>query len=144
VIDAWSRQKEQLIIVGTGSQEEVLKKRARGKNIKFQSRLSDEELQKLYMCAQCLIMPQKEDYGYIALEAQACGCPVVAYGHGGARETVTFGVFFAEQTEDALCDALEKCRKLQYNPDTYENSHIRGRSRNTFVAAFSQKITKAV
>lgn len=144
VIDAWKGREDRLVIIGSGSQEQQLRIQAKGMRIEFYSHLSDADLATWYAGAQALIMPQIEDFGYTALEAQACGCPVVAYDRGGARETVYYGVLFEEQTPTSLHRALVKCANLQYNPDTYENRHIRGGSRNTFVAAFSQKISKTV
>jgi glycosyltransferase involved in cell wall biosynthesis len=144
VIDAWKGREDRLVIIGSGSQEQQLRIQAKGIRIEFYSHLSDADLATWYAGAQALIMPQVEDFGYTALEAQACGCPVVAYDRGGARETVYYGVLFEEQTPTSLRRALVKCANLQYNPDTYENRHIRGGSWNTFVAAFSQKISKTV
>lgn len=144
VIDAWKGREDRLVIIGKGSQEDTFHRRARGLNIEFYSDLSDAQLATWYAGAKALIMPQIEDFGYIALEAQACGCPVVAYERGGACETVRHGVLFGEQTTDAIQRALVKCENLQYNPATYENRHIRGWSRNTFVATFSQKISETV
>ncbi|MEI7652696.1 MAG: glycosyltransferase [bacterium] len=144
VIDAWKSRKDRLVIIGTGSQEYQLRAQANGMSIEFYAHLTDAELATWYAGAQALIMPQVEDFGYTALEAQACGCPVVAYDRGGARETVYYGVLFEEQTPVSLSRALVKCANLQYNPDTYENRHIRGGSRNTFVATFSQKISETV
>ena len=106
-----------LIIVGKGTEENKLKQMA-GKNIQFVKDLSDEELSCLYSQAQALIMPQEEDFGYVALEAQFFGCPVIAYNKGGATETVIdgeTGLFFNKQSVDSLTDALERFDKISYN-----------------------------
>jgi len=106
-----------LIIVGKGTEENKLKQIA-GKNIQFVKDLSDEELSCLYSQAQALIMPQEEDFGYVALEAQFFGCPVIAYNKGGATETVIdgeTGLFFNKQSVDSLTDALERFDKISYN-----------------------------
>ena len=60
--------------------------------------------------ARALIFPQVEDFGIIAVEAQACGCPVIAFAGGGAMETVTpeTGVFFDQQSSESLIGAIEK------------------------------------
>jgi len=106
-----------LIIVGGGSQEKKLKKIAGG-NIYFYNKLTDEELGCLYSRAQALIMPQEEDFGYVSLEAQFFGCPVIAYKKGGATETVIAGktgLFFDSQTKESLIKALERFEAKSYN-----------------------------
>ena len=106
-----------LVIVGKGSQKSRLQKMA-GKNILFLENLTDLELVNLYNHAQALIMPQEEDFGYGALEAQFFGCPVIAYSRGGACETVkdgVTGVFFHEQEYAALTDAIARFHTLAYN-----------------------------
>jgi glycosyltransferase involved in cell wall biosynthesis len=63
-------------------------------------------------------MPQEEDFGYVPLEAQFFGCPVIAYKKGGAVETVSEGkngIFFLLQTESGLRRAIERFDKIKYN-----------------------------
>jgi len=108
---------KELIIIGTGSQEKKLKTKA-GNNIKFLGKISDDELAILYSRAKALIMPQEEDFGYVSLEAQHFGCPVIAFGKGGALETVIngkTGLFFQFQTVDSLGEALERYERMAYN-----------------------------
>ncbi len=117
VVQSFNRLKHNLVIVGEGSQEERLKEVA-GKNITFLSKLSDVELGSLYSNAQALIMSQEEDFGYVSLEAQFFGCPVIAYKKGGALETVEdgkTGIFFIPQTESGLRRAIERFDKIKYN-----------------------------
>ncbi len=99
VVKVFNKLKDVLVIVGEGSQEKKLKKMA-GKSVVFLSKLSDVELGSFYTNAQALIMPQEEDFGYVSLEAQFFGCPVIAYKRGGATETVIdgkTGIFFNRQ-----------------------------------------------
>lgn len=80
---------------------------------------TDEELRALYRGARALIFPGLEDFGIVPVEAQAAGCPVIAYGAGGALETVVdgrTGLFFREQTVDALCSAIEEFESREWNP----------------------------
>lgn len=107
----------QFVFVGTGSLLAKLKKTATP-NCTFLEFISDEELSYLYAKAEGLVFPQEEDFGYVALEAQYHGCPVIAYNQGGARETVIegkTGTFFAEQTAQALALQLERYSKISYN-----------------------------
>lgn len=108
--------KSYLVIVGEGSVEKRLKRQA-GENIMFLSKLTDEELGYLYSRAEALIMPQEEDFGYVPLEAQFFGCPVIAYNKGGASETVSegeTGLFFHDQTEEELSKAIRKYNMVKY------------------------------
>jgi glycosyltransferase involved in cell wall biosynthesis len=105
------------VFAGTGSLLSKLKKTATP-NCIFLEFVSDEELSYLYTNAEGLIFPQEEDFGYVALEAQYHGCPVIAFNKGGACETVTegeTGTFFAEQTAKALVLQLERYSKISYN-----------------------------
>lgn len=106
-----------LIIVGSGSEEQKLKNNS-PQNVTFLHHVSDEELISLYSHAQALIMPQEEDFGYVSVESQFLGTPVIAYRKGGATETVTegeTGVFFDEQSTESLGGALERFAAISYN-----------------------------
>lgn len=120
-----------LKIVGTGSQAKKLKRMAR-RNIVFLGYQEDKKLRKLYQQAQALIFPQEEDFGLVALEAQASSTPIIAYRGGGAQETLKEGVtgeFFTPQTETALKAVL-----LKWSKDDYNNNHYR-----PWVEQFSQR-----
>lgn len=114
-IHAFNKLGERLIIVGKGPELERMRSMA-GRKIEFLGWQSDDELVRLYAGCRALIFPGVEDFGIVPLEAMACGKPVVAYGKGGAMETViekengSTGVFFYEQTVDALLEALTKLR----------------------------------
>jgi len=115
VIKVFNKRKENLVVVGEGSEEKKLKKIA-SKNITFLKKLTDEELAYLYSHASALIMPQEEDFGYVSLEAQFFGCPVLAYKKGGAVETVLegkTGLFFDEQNEKSLNQLIERFKKVK-------------------------------
>lgn len=90
-IDAAAIAGARLVIAGAGSHERALRARAahtastsRRANIEFAGRVSDAQLRDLYRRAAVLLFPQIEDFGIVAVEAQACGLPVVAAATGGA------------------------------------------------------------
>lgn len=131
-IMAFNKLKLPLIVVGIGSQLQKLKRIA-GDNIKFAGAVDDSKLIELYRSAKATIFPQEEDYGLVPIESQACGTPVIAYGKGGALETIknnTTGVFFNKQTVDSLVEAVNRFEKLSLNAsDCYKNS-LRFSSKN--------------
>ncbi|MBR1921195.1 MAG: glycosyltransferase, partial [Kiritimatiellae bacterium] len=97
---------------------------------------TDEELRALYRGARALIFPGLEDFGIVPVEAQAAGCPVIAYGAGGARETVVdgrTGLFFGEQTPEALCAAIEEFESRSWTREACRANAARF-SREAFVA----------
>ncbi|MBN1494237.1 glycosyltransferase [Candidatus Peregrinibacteria bacterium] len=120
IVDAFNELPYKLKIVGTGLEENELKKRART-NIEFLGHVSETSLKDLYANCKALIFPQIEDFGITPLEAMASGRPVVAFNKGGALETVInnqTGIFFNEQNVISLKAAVEKCEKTKWNSKT--------------------------
>ncbi len=118
-ISAFNKLNKPLIIVGEGSELESLRRQAK-ENITFVGKIGDKQLIDYYRHAKAVIFPQDEDFGLVPLEAQACGTPVIAYGKGGALETVIHGktgLFFNEQTEDSLMQAVLNFEKLKIKPE---------------------------
>lgn len=124
-IEAAQHAGKRLLIAGSGSQFAEMKAHAKknarrlakaGKPgrenlVEFLGRVGDEQLRDLYRRAGVLIFPQIEDFGIIAVEAQACGCPVVARRAGGALDTVLegrTGAFFDQPTPSAIIDATKR------------------------------------
>lgn len=89
-IDAALRADRPLIIAGTGSDEPRLRAKQAGADrlVRFVGRINDDQLRDYLRRAHCLLYPQTEDFGISAVEAQACGTPVVALARGGALDTV--------------------------------------------------------
>ncbi len=111
-----------LTIAGTG-QEEIRLRSMAGPTVTFLGFVPDAELPSLYAHARALLFPPYEDAGIVPLEAQASGTPVIAYGKGGALDTIVdgrTGLFFSDQTVPSLSDALRKFENL-----TFEASEIR-------------------
>ena len=87
-----------------------------------------EDLRTAYAGARALLFPGVEDFGIVPVEAQAAGTPVIAYGVGGARETVVAGetgLFFAEQTVESLCSAIEEFEGRTWSPARCREQAIR-------------------
>lgn len=108
-IDAFNQLGLPLLVVGDGQENERLKKRAKS-NIEFLGSLSNAAIADLYSKCRAFIFPGLEDFGITPVEAMASGAPVVAYGVGGASETVTSktGILFKPQTVEALMSAVNQ------------------------------------
>lgn len=107
-----------LTIIGEGPQRKRLEAMA-GPQVEFLGWRTDEEVREHYRSCRALIFPGEEDFGITPLEAQACGRPVIAYGKGGARETVRdgeTGLFFTEQNPGALADAVRRSAGTAFDP----------------------------
>jgi glycosyltransferase involved in cell wall biosynthesis len=109
-IEACNRLGRRLIIVGTGPLRAQLERMA-GPTIEFVGQRSDAEIAGLLAGCEAFLFPGLEDFGIAPVEAQAAGRPVVAFGQGGATETVVdgvTGVLFADQTGESLIAAMER------------------------------------
>lgn len=119
VVDAANKLKFPLKIVGTGPAEKSLKKLA-GKTVEFLGEVEQDNLAKLYQQSRALILPQEEDFGITALEAQSCGKPVIAFAAGGVLETVIpgkTGIFFGEQTSESLGKTIKQFGRQTFIPE---------------------------
>jgi len=110
-IEACIKSGRKLIVAGAGAKKRDIKKYEKTGLVTFKGRVSDDEIRYLYACAKALLFPGIEDFGIIPVEANAAGCPVIAYRDGGALETVkenVTGLFFDEQTPESLIAAMNK------------------------------------
>ncbi|MBN1674275.1 MAG: glycosyltransferase [Kiritimatiellae bacterium] len=117
-VQAYNRLGRPLRIVGSGTQYQQLQALA-APNVRLLGWQPDEAILALYRGCRALVFPGEEDFGIVPLEAQCCGRPVIAYAQGGALETVDperSGVFFHEQTEQALIDAVETALSRRWDP----------------------------
>lgn len=99
-----------LIVIGDGPEAARIRARA-GRNVQMLGYQPDDVLIDHMRRARAFIFAAEEDFGIMPVEAQACGTPVLAFGRGGARETVIEplgGVFFDEQTADSVADAVRR------------------------------------
>jgi hypothetical protein len=129
-----------LTIVGTGPERAKLERSA-GPGVTFLGWQSNEQIRERYRAAEAAILPGAEDFGIVPVEAQACGCPVVALAEGGAVETVVdgkTGVLVRESSSAAFADALSRVRNLDIDESALR-AHAEGFSREQFLAKFSSR-----
>ncbi len=152
VIKAFNTLGNKLIIVGKGSKEAELKQMISNKNIVLKKDLSTKELSDLYSNCRAFIFPQHEDYGLTALEANAAGRPVIAYGKGGILDTqvkfekdmsVATAIFFHHQDESSICNAIRLFENVEdiVNP-TFIRSHAEKFSEDRFIEQIKDFIKK--
>lgn len=141
VVGVFNSLNKRLVVIGDGSQRGRLEKKAK-RNIEFKGQVTDEELRAYYHGAKAVIFPQEEDFGIVAVEAQAAGIPVIAFSGGGAAETVvegTTGVFFNRQTKKALKGTLEKFERMKFDPKEI-SKHAKKFSEEKFLQQFGNLV----
>jgi len=119
-VRAASRLGRRLVVVGDGSERRRLEALA-GPTVEFLGRRGDDEVADLLARCRAFLFPGWEDFGIAPVEAQAAGRPVIAYGRGGAAETVvdgSTGVLFEEQSVDALADAMLRADRIAFEAAT--------------------------
>lgn len=122
-VEAFNRLKRQLVVIGDGPERRRLQAMA-GPNIRFLGAVARDQVRRSMRGCRALVFPGKEDFGITPVETQATGRPVVAYAGGGALETVVdgvTGVFFEDQTPEALCEAVDRASKLSFDQDAVRN-----------------------
>jgi len=127
LVQAFSKLNLPLLIIGEGPELPRLKKMA-GSNVQFLCYQSDEKVAEYLGKARGFVCATEEDFGIAIVEAQAAGCPIIAYGQGGALDTVidgTTGIFFAEQSPECLIEAIQRHERMYSNflvDDLVQNS----------------------
>lgn len=119
IVEAFSAMPEKkLIVIGDGPDYKKVRKRAKN-NVELLGFKSAGELQKYMGKAKAFVFAAEEDFGIVPVEAQSCGTPVIAYGKGGAAETVidgVTGVLFYEQSVLSLIDAVKRFEESAFDP----------------------------
>jgi glycosyltransferase involved in cell wall biosynthesis len=108
---------KQLMVIGDGPDRSKIEALAAGcSNIIFLGYQPSEALKDYMQRAKAFVFAAEEDFGITPVEAQACGTPVIAFGKGGALETIIdgkTGLFFAEQSMESLQEAVERFDQSQ-------------------------------
>ena len=141
-IAACQRLGRRLVIAGKGPDRQRLKAMA-GPGVTFtEGWISDEALRDLYARSRAFLFPGEEDFGIAPVEAMACGRPVIAYGRGGALETVVdgqTGVLFAAQTVDAMTEAI-----VRFEAQAFDSAAIRRHAEGFDRSIFRDHLRRAI
>lgn len=125
VVRACSELNRHLIVIGDGSEKKQLRRIA-GPTVEFiDSNLTDHALVGYYQQCCAFLFAGQEDFGIVAVEAQACGKPVIAYAQGGMAEIVIDGVtglLFHNQSTESLKEAIIKFEKREWSTDKIRNN----------------------
>ena len=144
-VGAANRLGRRLVVVGTGPEEARLRALA-GPSVSFLGWRPDAEIARLYARCRALIFPAVEDFGITPLEAAAAGRPTIALARGGALETMVglgaaetppTAVFFAEQTLDALVEAISRFERAS---DRFDAKALRARAETFDRPVFTRKL----
>lgn len=117
-IEAFNRLGKPLLVIGDGPERKRLERLA-GPTVKMLGKRDDQEVQRSYQSCKAFVFPGEEDFGITPIEAQSYGKPVIAYGKGGALDTVIedrTGLFFDVQTVDALVETVQAFESRTFDP----------------------------
>ena len=138
IIEAFSKMPEKkLLVIGDGPDMTTIKQKAT-KNIQLLGHVPFQDMIVYMQKAKAFVFAAEEDFGIVPVEAQACGTPVLAFGKGGARETVLEGVsgrFFQEQTVASIIEGVKKMDHTDFKYDLVRKNAERFR-KNRFESEF--------
>lgn len=126
-LEAFNRLGRPALMVGDGEMYKYIRKNA-GPNVEVRQRLNFDELKQAYATCRALVFTPEEDFGIVPVEANASGRPVIAYGRGGARDSVVegkTGLFYQDHNADGLIDAIHRFEEWEsdFRPaDAVENA----------------------
>jgi glycosyltransferase involved in cell wall biosynthesis len=148
-IEACISSGRKLLVAGSGAKKKDIRKFQHSPLVQFLGRISDEEQAALFSRAKALLFPGIEDLGLVPIEANAAGCPVIAFREGGALDTVKEGVtglFFDEQSVSAVIRALEEFERTEssYGNRSAFTEHVSQFSRDRFKARIIDVIKEKI
>ena len=124
IAETFAKNGKKLLIAGDGPDRDEIKKRV-GSNTIMLGAISDEEMVDLMQRAKAFIFASFEDFGIVPVESMACGTPVIAYGKGGALDTVkdgVNGVLFHEQSVESLQSAIDRFESMHFDSKQVSDS----------------------
>lgn len=130
-----------LIVIGDGEQRKELEKQA-GPTVTFMGRQPDDIVSDYMGKARAFLFPGYEDFGITMVEAQAAGCPVIAFAKGGAQDIVLdqeTGFLFPEQSVEALIDAI-----LAFEGKDFQPQRLRQHALNYSTENFKKGLKEAI
>ena len=138
-VEAFNRLGRRLVVIGDGPEKRRLHRLARG-NITFLGWQDNTAVRTYLSSCRALIFPGEEDFGIVPLEAQMAGRPVIAFGKGGALETVLAdetGLFFSVQEPESLVEAVRRFERdeLMFRSDRIRQHALRFEKRE-FIKQF--------
>jgi glycosyltransferase involved in cell wall biosynthesis len=148
IVDSFNRMPDKkLVVIGAGPEFEKIKAIA-GDNITLLGEQPRPVLVKHMQEAKAFIFAAEEDFGITPVEAQAAGTPIIAFGKGGALETVIghdsphpTGLFFPDQTQESLINAV---KTFETNPSIYSADNCVNNAKRFSVELFQAKIKAVV
>lgn len=143
LVEAFNQTGMRLIIAGDGEERDRLRNKSNA-NIEFMSDVTDTQAADLLQGARAFVFAAEEDFGIVPLEAMACGTPVIAYGRGGATETVldgVTGILFPEQDPAALIHALHL---FSADQDRYSPGVLRRHAEHFRNSSFRSKMQSEI
>jgi glycosyltransferase involved in cell wall biosynthesis len=144
-IEACVRSGRKLVLAGSGADKRLVRKYKKSGLIRFAGRVSDEEAASLLSRAKALLFPGIEDFGIIPVEANAAGCPVIAFREGGVLDTVkenVTGLFFDQQNPASLIQALNRFETTE--KDFSNREVFTGQVRQFSPEAFKERIKSII
>jgi glycosyltransferase involved in cell wall biosynthesis len=140
-VEAFNKMGAKLVVIGGGEMLDELRRIA-GPTVSILGQQPFEVLRDHYARCQALVFPGEEDFGMVPVEAMASGRPVIAFGRGGAMETVVdgeTGIFFGEQSVEAIAAAIKRFRNFTVD-STKISDHARKFGTDHFLAKFKKHV----
>ncbi len=145
IVKAFNESGKRLVVIGEGEELKEIKRIAE-KNVEVLGYQKDEVLISYMQRAKAFVYAALEDFGIVPLEAMACGTPVICYGEGGVVETVVngkTGVYFYEQSVDALNEAVSRFEKSEFDLKAV-SSHAQNFSKEKFKERFKSFVDSKI